>query len=91
MAGTGGLLVTPLFIELTSLKTPEVDQLIFTPNAKNAPACGRGNSLFCNVMLLEPSYEFSSSFSVSAEILVPWPALYKWIPGRLAWLVDSLK
>ncbi len=76
MAGTGGLLVTPLFIERTSLKTPEVDRLIFT---------------FLQRRAFEPSYEFSSSFSVSAEILVPWPALYKWIPGRLAWLVDSLK
>lgn len=76
MAGTGGLLVTPFFKELTSLKTPEVDQLVYA---------------FLQGHAFEPSYEFSRSFPVSAEILVPWPALYRWIPERLACLIDSLK
>ena len=76
MAGTGGLLVTPLFKELASLKTPGVDRLVFA---------------FLQRRAFEPSFEFSRSFSISAEILVPWPALYRWIPERLAWLIDSLK
>ena len=76
MAGTGGLLVTPLFKELTRLKTPEVDRLVY---------------VFLQHHAFEPSYEFSRAFFVSAEILVPWPALYRWIPERLVWLIDSLK
>ena len=75
-AGTGGLLVTPLFKELTSLKTSEVDRLV---------------NVFLQRHAFEPSYEFNRAFPVSAEILVPWPALYRWIPERLAWLIDSLK
>jgi putative hydrolase of the HAD superfamily len=76
MAGTGGLLITPLFKELTNLKTAEVDRLVYTCLQHHA---------------FEPSFEFSCSFSISADILVPWPALYKWIPERLGWLIDSLK
>lgn len=76
MAGSGGLLITPLFKELTSLKTPEVDRLVYT---------------FLQSHAFEPSFEFSRSFSISAEILIPWPALYRWIPERLAWLIGSLK
>ena len=75
MAGTGGLLVTPFFKELTSLKTAEVDRLVYT---------------FLQHHAFEPSYEFSRSFTISTEILVPWLALYKWIPERLAWLIDNL-
>ena len=76
MAGTGGLLVTTLFKELASLKTPEVDQYVYS---------------FLQGHAFEPSYEFTRSFSISDENLVPWPALFRWIPERLAWLIDSLK
>ncbi|MCH7663433.1 MAG: hypothetical protein IH859_06150 [Chloroflexi bacterium] len=76
MAGIGGLLITPLFNKITSLKTPEVDRLIYT---------------FLQSRAFEPTFEFSRSFSISAEMLVPWPALYRWIPARLAWLIDNLK
>ena len=75
-AGTGGLLVNPVFKELASLKTPEVDRLVYA---------------FLQRHTFEPGYEFNHSFPVSPDILVPWPALYRWIPERLAWIIDSLK
>lgn len=76
MAGTGGLLITPLFKDISSLKTFEVDRLVYDFLQRHA---------------IEPSYEFSRTFPVPPEILIPWPALYRWIPERLTWLIDNLK
>ena len=74
-AGTRGLHVTLLFEELRVFKTPDVDKLVYTFLQRHA---------------FEPSYEFSQSFFVSADILVPWLALYEWIPDRLTWVIDRL-
>lgn len=75
-AGARGLLITPLFDELASLKTPQVDRLVFAFLQRHA---------------FEPSYNFTRAFAISADILVPWLALKNWIPTRLAWVIDNLK
>ena len=76
MAGTGGILITPLFEELRIHKTRRVDQLV---------------SSFLKKQAFEPSFYFGRSFSLSAEILVPWSELYEWIPGHLFQIIDKLK
>ena len=76
MAGTGGLLLSPLFVELRTLKTHRVDQLV---------------SSFLKKQAFEPSFNFGQSFLLSAEILVPWSALYEWIPGHLFQVIYRLE
>ncbi len=76
MAGTGGLLVTPLFEKFRFLKTRRTDQLV---------------SSFLKKQAFEPSFNFGQSFLISADILVPWPDLSTWIPGHLFQVIDRLK
>ncbi len=76
MAGTGGLLVTPLFEQLRVLKSRRADQLIYT---------------FLRKQAFEPSYDFDRSFMISAKVLVPWLALKKWIPSHLSRVIDGLE
>jgi glycerophosphoryl diester phosphodiesterase len=38
----------------------------------------------------EPSWQFDSFFSLTPEMLVPWPALEEWIPGRLNHWLEML-
>lgn len=69
-----------------------------TYDAMKALSASSGKSLaklllvytFLQRYAFEPGYEFSQSFFVSADILVPWPALYEWISDRLAWVIDRL-
>lgn len=74
--GSGGLHITPLFRQLLSFKTPEVDNLVHAFLQRHA---------------FEPSYVFSKSYSISSEILVPWATLQQWIPNRLARIIKELQ
>ena len=76
MAGTGGLLVTPIFEELRVLKTRRVDQLVYS---------------FLQRQAFEPSFDFGQSFLVSADILISWSALQEWIPSHLSRVIDGLE
>jgi putative hydrolase of the HAD superfamily len=75
-AGSGGLHITPLFEQLLSFKTPEVDNMVHDFLQRHA---------------FEPSYVFSKSYIISSEILVPWATLHKWIPNRLARIIKELR
>lgn len=74
-AGTGGVWVTSLFEELIDVKTPQADRLVHTYLERYA---------------FEPSLEFTQSYQISSEMLVPWTALFDWIPRRVAWWVNEL-
>lgn len=76
LAGLGGVHVTPLFEGIITSKTPLADRLVHTYLERHA---------------FEPSYEFNKVFVLPQELLVPWPALFEWIPGRVAWWVDELE
>ncbi len=75
-AGSGGLHIAPLFEQLLSFKTPEVDNMVHAFLQRHA---------------FEPSYVFSKSYIISTEILVPWVTLHKWIPNRLARIIKELR
>lgn len=75
-AGMGGVWVTPLFEGIIQAKTPLADRLVHTWLEQSA---------------FEPSMEFTQIFSVSPDILVPWPAMYNWIPRRVAGWVSALE
>ena len=75
-AGTGGVLVAPLYEGVITAKTPRADRLV---------------RAYLEGHAFEPSFDFSLSFSVDDEALVPWPVLDKWIPERVSWLVDQLE
>ena len=38
----------------------------------------------------DPSFEFTQTVRLEAEMLVPWPALYSWIPGRIKRILSEL-
>ena len=75
-AGRGGVWLTPLFKGLIKAKTPQADRLVHTHLEKLA---------------FEPSMEFTQIYGVPAEVLVPWPALFEWIPNRVAGWVSELE
>ena len=75
-AGSGGLHITPLFEELLPFKTPEVDNLVNAYLQRHA---------------FEPSFDFSKSYRISSEILVPWETLQQWIPKRLSRIIKELR
>jgi glycerophosphoryl diester phosphodiesterase len=39
----------------------------------------------------EPSFEFSTIFSLDQAVFVPWDNLFRWIPGRVAWWTETLE
>ncbi len=74
-AGSGGVWITPLFQDIIDAKTPTADRLVHTYLERHA---------------FQPSMDFTRIFSIPANILVPWSALFKWIPNRIAWWVSEL-
>ncbi len=76
LAGAGGVHVTPLFEGIITSKTPMADRLVHTYLQRHA---------------FEPSYDFSQVFVLPEELLVPWPALFQWIPSRVAWWIEELE
>lgn len=76
LAGAGGVWVTPLFEEeLGDLRTPYANTLVRTHLQRHA---------------FEPTWRFDQLFRITEDVLVPWPALQAWIPGRVAQWVDQL-
>jgi glycerophosphoryl diester phosphodiesterase len=75
-AGCGGLLVTRLFEGIIAGKTPPADRLAHTYLEQRA---------------FQPSWAFSQVYPIPKAILVPWPALFDWIPGRLAGQLAELE
>ncbi|MEW5957382.1 MAG: glycerophosphodiester phosphodiesterase family protein [Chloroflexota bacterium] len=75
-AGKGGVWVTPLFKGIIDVKTPQADRLVHSYLERYA---------------FEPALEFSRIFPISPGILIPWPALFDWIPRRVAWWVAELE
>ncbi len=75
-AGAGGVWVTPIFKGLIDVKTPQADRLVHTYLEKYA---------------FEPDMEFTQLYPIPPESLVPWPALFEWIPGRVAWRLSKLE
>lgn len=76
-AGTGGLWVTPLFEGiLTRRKNPEVDALV---------------GAYLKARAFSPSDAWDKEFPITREMLVPWPALFEWVPRRMDWWIARLK
>jgi len=76
LAGCDGLLVTRLFEGLIRSKTPPANRLAHTYLEQRA---------------FRPTWAFTQVYPIPKEALVPWPALFDWIPGRLAWWVAELE
>jgi len=74
-AGAAGLLVTSIFEGILE-KTPEKDALA---------------EAYLKARAFLPSYEFTQRFVISRDILLPWPELKRWIPQRVAWLLEQLR
>ncbi len=76
LAGAGGVWVTPLFAgELSELRTPYANTLVRTYLQHHA---------------FEPTWQFDQRFEITGDMLVPWPALAAWIPGRVENWIDRL-
>lgn len=75
-AGKGGVWVTPLFRGIIKAKTPQADRLVHT---------------YLERFAFEPSLDFSQVYEIQAETLVPWQALFEWIPSRVAGWVAELE
>jgi glycerophosphoryl diester phosphodiesterase len=75
-AGLGGVWVTPLFEGVIGVKTFQADRLVHT---------------YLEQYAFEPAMDFTKIHEFSPKALVPWPALYEWIPGRVAWWVSELE
>jgi len=75
-AGNDGLLVTPLFKGiLDSRKTPEADALV---------------TAYLKTRAFEPAFVWDREVLISRDMLVPWPALFAWIPARIDWCLEQL-
>lgn len=75
-AGWMGVHVTPLFEGVITARNPLANRLVLTHLKRLA---------------FDPSFDFSQSFPIAPDLLVPWPALQTWIPGRVAWHVAELE
>jgi glycerophosphoryl diester phosphodiesterase len=74
LAGAGGVLITPYTREQVT-RTPLTDRLVHSYLAQHA---------------FEPSWDFSTHFPLAPDMLVPWPALAEWIPGRVNHWLEKL-
>jgi hypothetical protein len=76
-AGSAGLLVTPLFQGILELrKSPRADALVAAHLKRHA---------------FVPDFAWTKRFPVTGELLVPWPALFEWIPARVDWWLARLE
>jgi len=74
LAGVGGVLLAK-YIEKHVRPTPLKTRLVHTCLAQRA---------------FEPSWDFSLTFPITPEMLVPWEALRDWMPGRVNAILDQL-
>ncbi len=76
-AGAGGLWITPLFEStLTRRKNPEVDALV---------------GAYLKARAFSPSEVWDKEFPITRDMLVPWPALFDWVPRRMDWWIARLR
>lgn len=75
-AGRGGVWITPLFRGRIDAKCPEADRLVHT---------------YLEQRRFEPTFRFTREVVPSRSQFVPWEALERWIPARVAWWVDELR
>lgn len=75
-AGLEGVLIPWLYRGVISVKTPESDRLVHT---------------YLERFAFEPSLDFARVHPLPPEALVPWPALFRWIPQRVHWWVARLQ
>ena len=76
-AGRGGLLVASIFeSELAPFKTAEADALI---------------AEYLRHRAFEPTFVFDRPFTITRDMLIPWPALRDWIPKRVKWCLEQLR
>lgn len=73
--GRGGVWVTPLFEGIIHAKTEENDALV---------------RRYLQGYTFEPTFDFSKASTLSQDMLVPWPALYDWIPHRVDWCLKDI-
>jgi hypothetical protein len=74
-AGGSGIVLTGLF-DGEIWRTPPWDRLIHT---------------YLSQFAFTPTWIYSNSFTVDETMLVPWPALRDWIPGRVHGWIDRLE
>lgn len=74
LAGCSGVLVTP-YLQGKVSRTPFSDGLARSYLAQRA---------------FEPAWDFSRTFEIRADTLVPWPALLEWMPARVNYWLDRL-
>ena len=75
-AGEMGVHITPLFEGIIDERKPLQNRLVHT---------------WLERFQFEPSYEFSCVFDLRRAVLVPWPNLFGWIPGRLKACLAALR
>lgn len=74
LAGVGGVLLAK-YIQRHVRPAPLKTRLVHTYLAQRA---------------FEPSWDFSLTFSITEEMLVPWESLRDWMPGRVNAILDQL-
>lgn len=75
-AGMNGMWVTPLFEEeMAHYRTPEANRLVLSHLRRLA---------------FDPAWVFDRRFPITEDLLLPWPALRRWIPSRVAWWLERL-
>jgi glycerophosphoryl diester phosphodiesterase len=74
-AGRAGLLVTPIFEGIITSRNPVANRVVHS---------------YLECLAFEPAFEFTQRFELETATFVPWEALFKYIPRRVAWLVGEL-
>ncbi|MYD08895.1 MAG: glycerophosphodiester phosphodiesterase, partial [Chloroflexi bacterium] len=74
-AGRMGVHVTPLFAGIIKQRKPLQNRLVHT---------------YLERLQFAPTYDFSQCFDLRDAVLVPWPSLFRWIPGRVSACLEAL-
>jgi len=73
-AGRDGVLVKREYAHQIA-KTPEADQRV---------------AAWLRQKAFTPTLQFSQSFDIRPDMLIPWPVLHTWIPRRVNWWLERL-
>jgi len=74
-AGKDGVLVKAVYREQIQ-KTPEDDARV---------------AAYLKQLAFTPSFRFTRPFTITPQMLVPWPVLNAWIPARVNWWLERLR
>ncbi len=75
-AGKMAVHVTPLFEGIIEDRTPINNRVVLS---------------YLKTLAFEPTYDFSNLFGLENAALVPWLALFEYIPRRVHWWTEHLK